>query len=332
MNRVELIKVTSDETGMRLDRWFSSHYPALGHGALQKLLRTGQVRVDGGRAKAKDRIEAGQTVRVPPLPRKTDEASKQTGKILSESDARFIRDLVIYEDDDVIALNKPPGLAVQGGTKTGRHVDGLLDGLRLKNGERPRLVHRLDKDTSGVLLLGRSRAAAAMLGKALQGRRVIKTYWALLKGVPSPVRGEIDQALAKRGGEGAERMGFAGHDDDDSKRAVTRYEVIENAGRKYCWAALWPLTGRTHQLRVHMAGIGHSVIGDGKYGGEDAHPGGEISPKLHLHARQIEVPLAKGRTLKVTASLPDHMARTWSLLGFDPERETSYFSQDTGTG
>ena len=331
MSGVELIRVTSDETGMRLDRWFSSHYPTLGHGALQKLLRTGQVRVDGGRAKARDRVEEGQTVRVPPTVRKTSDTPPpaQAGKSLSESDERFIRGLVIYEDDDVIALNKPPGLAVQGGTKTGRHVDGLLDALRQKKGERPRLVHRLDKDTSGVLLLARNRAAAAMLGKALQGRRVVKTYWALLKGVPSPAQGEIDQALVKRGGEGAERMGFAGQDDDDSKRAVTRYEVVEKAGQKYCWAALWPLTGRTHQLRVHMAGIGHPVIGDGKYGGEEAHPGGEISPKLHLHAREIEVPLNNLRALKVTADLPEHMARTWGLLGFDPDRDTSYFAEDT---
>lgn len=329
MSRVELITVTSDETGMRLDRWFSSHYPTLGHGALQKLLRTGQVRVDGGRVKAKDRVEAGQTIRVPPLPQQETKERTKRLENLSGSDVKFIRSLVIYEDNDVIALNKPPGLAVQGGTKTGRHVDGLLDGLRQKNGERPRLVHRLDKDTSGVLLLARSRSAAAMLGKALQGRRVIKTYWALLKGVPAPLQGEIDQALAKRGGDGAERMDFADDHDDGSRRAVTRYEVIEKAGQKCCWAALWPLTGRTHQLRVHMAGIGHPVVGDGKYGGEEAHPGGQIASKLHLHAREIEVPLTRGGTLKVKAALPDHMAATWALLGFDPERETSYFSDDT---
>ena len=329
MSRVEHITVTSGEAGMRLDRWFSSHYPALGHGALQKLLRTGQVRVDGGRVKAKDRVEAGQTVRIPPLPVKNDRGPAAHDRHLSVSDEKFIRDLIIYQDDDVVALNKPPGLAVQGGTKTGRHVDMLLDGLRHRNGERPRLVHRLDKDTSGVLLLARSRAAAAMLGKALQGRRVIKTYWALLKGVPSPVQGEIDQALAKRGGDGKERMDFAEDRDDGSKRAVTRYEVIEKAGQKCCWAALWPLTGRTHQLRVHMAGIGHPVIGDGKYGGEEAHPGGEISPQLHLHAREIEVPLARGKSLKIKAALPEHMAKTWGLLGFDPNRETSYFSEDT---
>jgi 23S rRNA pseudouridine955/2504/2580 synthase len=321
MSDVELVEVASDETGMRLDRWFKAHYPALAHGALQKLLRTGQVRVDGGRAKANARLEAGQSVRVPPL-RSTDRTRRPvaTRASLSAEDERFIQGLVIYKDRHVLAINKPAGLAVQGGTKTSRHVDGLLDGLRFDASERPRLVHRLDKDTSGVLLLARDRATATLLGNVLKTREARKTYWALLNGVPSPQRGEIDLPLLKKGGVQSERIHVAEDNEDGAKRAVTRYAVIEPAGSKLCWAALWPLTGRTHQLRAHLAAIGHPIVGDGKYGGAEAHPGGEISNKIHLHARKIEFanPSGKG-TLKITAELPDHMRKTWGLFGFDPE-------------
>jgi 23S rRNA pseudouridine955/2504/2580 synthase len=321
MSDVEFVEVISGETGMRLDRWFRAHYPALAHGALQKLLRTGQVRVDGGRAKANARLEAGQKVRVPPMrtPVRTRK-SEATRESLSREDARYIQKLVIYKDAHVMAINKPAGLAVQGGTKTSRHVDGLLEGLMFDAKERPRLVHRLDKDTSGVLLLARDRATASALGDELKTREARKTYWALLNGVPSPQRGEIDLPLLKKGSAQSERMHVAEEDDDNAKHAVTRYAVLEPAGSKLCWAALWPLTGRTHQLRVHMAAIGHPVVGDGKYGGSEAHPGGEIDNRLYLHARKIEIsnPSGKG-TLKITAELPDHMLKTWGLFGFDSD-------------
>lgn len=320
MSNVELVEVVSAETGMRLDRWFRSHYPSLPHGALQKLLRKGQVRVDGGRAKANARLEAGQRVRVPPLRTTSSERGPVTARpSLPAADEKFIRDLVIFKDDHVLAINKPAGLAVQGGTKTSRHIDGLLDGLRFGAQERPRLVHRLDKDTSGVLLLARDRATASAVGVTLKTREARKTYWALLNGVPSPQRGEIDLPLLKKGGAQSERMQVA-EEDDGAKHAVTRYAVIEPAGSKLCWAALWPLTGRTHQLRAHMATIGHPIVGDGKYGGGEAHPGGEISNKIHLHARKIEFanPAGTGR-LKITAELPDHMQQTWGLFGFDTD-------------
>jgi len=321
MSDVQLVEVTSNESGMRLDRWFKAHYPALTHGVLQKLLRKGQVRLDGGRVKANTRLEAGQKVRVPPM-----QMAKTTAKRpipsprLSAADERFIQSLVIYKDNRMLAINKPAGLAVQGGTKTSRHIDGLLDGLRFEANQRPRLVHRLDKDTSGVLLLARDRPSASALGDALKSHEVRKTYWALVNGVPSPQRGEIDLPLVKKGGAQSERMCVAEEYDTGAKHAVTRYAVLEPAGSKLCWAALWPLTGRTHQLRVHMAAIGHPIVGDGKYGGSEAHPGGEIEAKLYLHARKIEIanPSGKG-ALKITAELPDHMRKTWELLGFDPD-------------
>ena len=321
MSDVQLVEVSSNESGMRLDRWFKVHYPALTHGFLQKLLRKGQVRLDGGRVKANTRLEAGQKVRVPPM-----QMAKTTAKRpipsprLSAADERFIQSLVIYKDNRVLAINKPAGLAVQGGTKTSRHIDGLLDGLRFEADQRPRLVHRLDKDTSGVLLLARDRPSASALGGALKTHEVRKTYWALVNGVPSPQRGEIDLPLVKKGGAQSERMCVAEEYDTGAKHAVTRYAVLEPAGSKLCWAALWPLTGRTHQIRVHMAAIGHPIVGDGKYGGSEAHPGGEIEAKLYLHARKIEIanPSGKG-ALKITAELPDHMRKTWELLGFDPD-------------
>lgn len=318
MSGVEFVEVAASESGMRLDRWFKVHYPTVPHGALQKLLRKGQVRLDGGRVKANARIEAGQKVRVPPI--HTAKSRAPAKPTLSKADERFIRDMVIHKDNSVLAINKPAGLAVQGGTKTTLHVDGLLDGLRFDANEHPRLVHRLDKDTSGVLLLARDRATAATLGDALKTREARKTYWALVNGVPSPQRGEIDLPLVKRGGANAEQIVVAEEDEAGAKQAVTRYAVIEPAGSKLSWVAMWPLTGRTHQLRVHMAAIGHPIVGDGKYGGHDAHPGGEIAAKLYLHARKIEIanPSRRG-VLTITADLPDHMRKTWELFAFDPD-------------
>jgi 23S rRNA pseudouridine955/2504/2580 synthase len=321
MSDVQLVEVSSNESGMRLDRWFKTHYPALTHGVLQKLLRKGQVRLNGGRVKANTRLEAGQKVRVPPM-RMAETSAKRPipSPRLSAADERFIQSLVIYKDNRILAINKPAGLAVQGGTKTSRHIDGLLDGLRFEANQRPRLVHRLDKDTSGVLLLARDRPSASALGDALKTHEVRKTYWALVNGVPSPQRGEINLPLVKKGGAQSERMCVAEDYDTGAKHAVTRYAVIEPAGSKLCWAALWPLTGRTHQLRVHMAAIGHPIVGDGKYGGSEAHPGGEIEAKLYLHARNIEFANLSGKgALKITAELPDHMRKTWELLGFDPD-------------
>lgn len=336
MSGVEQRTVKTGEDGLRIDRWFKQHFPDLTHGQLQKLLRSGQVRVDGGRVKSNARVASGQVVRVPPgarakpneqgggQRRSDDMGSRSAGagprapRPLTDEDVRFVQQLVLHRDADVIAVAKPAGLAVQGGSGTERHLDGLLDGLAFDADERPRLVHRLDKDTSGVLLLARSRQAAAKLGRSLKHREARKLYWALVNGVPRPANGRIDVPLVKRGRAGDERVRTADEDDEAGQRAVTDFEMVDTAGSRLAWLALEPRTGRTHQLRAHMAAFGHPIVGDGKYGGSEAHPGGEVPRRLHLHARAIRIPHPNGRgVLEVKAPLVEPMRATWKLFGFD---------------
>jgi 23S rRNA pseudouridine955/2504/2580 synthase len=321
-------RVAADEDGLRLDRWFRRRYPDLTHGRLEKLLRTGQVRVDGKRAKSGFRLAAGQAIRVPPLSRgripARDESSapERPRRPVVPEDARMLAERVLYNDDDVIVLDKPAGLAVQGGSGTHRHLDGMLDALRF-GAERPRLVHRLDRDTSGVLVLARTAHAAAELTAAFRGRDARKVYWAAVVGVPHPLEGRIDLPLAKAGGPKGERVAVA---DESGQRAVTRYRVADRAGKRAAWLVLEPETGRTHQLRVHAAALGTPILGDGKYGGRDAFlKGGGISPKLHLHARAIRLPHPRGGQIEVAAPLPAHMVATWRFLGFDPAGERKPF-------
>jgi len=330
MSGVQQKQVARGEAGMRLDRWFKTHFPQITHGRLEKLLRTGQVRIDGARAKAADRLEQGQVIRIPPLGEAAAvEKAPPRARTVSAADAKFVRALVIHKDAEVLVLNKPAGLAVQGGTGTERHLDGLLDALAFDAPERPRLVHRLDKDTSGVLLLARSRAAAAALAKAFAERTTRKVYWALTAGVPKVSRGQIDLKLLKAGAEGSERMRalLEGEDAEEAKRAVTRYVTLDHAAHRVAWMALMPVTGRTHQLRAHMAALGTPIVGDGKYGGASARlTGGEIENRLHLHARQIAIAHPAGGTLVAEAPLPPHMVRSWALFGFDPETRGDPFA------
>lgn len=315
MTPVENRAVSPEDDGIRLDRWFKRHYPELAFGALSRLLRKGRIRLDGRRAKPGDRVEAGQTVRVPPLGEKTRPPSKPRDAV--ELDARDIADIrswVLYEDAQVIVLNKPPGIPTQGGSGVARHIDGLLDGLRRSGDEpRPKLVHRLDKDTSGVLCVARTASAAAALSRAMRGREAEKLYWALVVGAPEPRGGTIAMPLAKRAGKSGERV----EADEEGRRAKTRYATIDTAGKKATWLALEPLTGRTHQLRVHCAEIGHPIVGDGKYGGRDAFLGGQVSKKLHLHARRLRLPHPGGGEIDVSAPLPAHMRASWELFGWN---------------
>src|SRR5713101_6099464 len=312
---VETITVRPEDGAGRLDRWFRRHYPALGHGRLEKLLRTGQVRVDGKRARAGDPVAAGQAIRVPPL---AEPSTPPPARRVRPQDEGLLRQLVLYRDVSAIVLNKPAGLAVQGGTKTGRHVDGLLDTLRFDSDERPRLVHRLDKDTSGILLIARNAASAAFFTRAFREKTTRKTYWAAVIGLPELPQGRIDLALAKRvgagGARGVERV-HAG--DEDGKSAITYYRVMDHVGDRAGWLALLPITGRTHQLRAHCAALGTPIIGDGKYGASAADLAGVVAASgLHLHARNLQIPSPEGGTLRVTAPLPPHMRETWDLLGF----------------
>ncbi len=316
MSAVRTLNVAEDEAELRLDRWFRRHFPGLAHGRLEKLLRTGQIRVDGRRAKAGLRLAPGQAIRIPPAVAAAPEPPSTGPPAVSRQDRAALEAAVLYRDDWVIALNKPPGLAVQGGTGQSRHLDAMLEALRFEAAEAPRLVHRLDKDTSGVLLLGRSREAAKRLAEAFRSREARKLYWAVVVGVPDKPEGRIDLALAKGGGAGREKMR---EDAAEGRRAVTRYKVIDALGETAAWLALMPLTGRTHQLRAHCAALETPILGDGKYGGRKAFAAGDaLSKRLHLHARAISLPHPAGRgLLEITAPLPPHMAKTWAFFGFD---------------
>ena len=329
---VQMLTVTEDEGEQRLDKWLRRRFPQLNQVAVEKLCRTGQIRVDSGRVKASDRVLPGQTVRVPPLP---DAAPRTEARVqgVSAADARMIQAAVLWKDEHMIVLNKPAGLPSQGGSGQGdRHVDGLAEALKFGYKEKPKLVHRLDKDTSGVLMLARTDRVARALSEALRHRNARKIYWAVVAGVPHPKQGSIKFALEKapgrgRGGEGEKMLcvhpaKMAEH--PDAKRAHTDYFTLWFLGTRLSWMALEPVTGRTHQLRAHMAEIGHPIIGDGKYGGSEtenlgdgwgAGAGGDLSKKLHLHARSltIEHPILK-KEMTFTAPLPEHMARTWKLL------------------
>jgi 23S rRNA pseudouridine955/2504/2580 synthase len=374
MPAVETRTVAPDEAGMRLDRWFRAHFPALGFTHLQKLIRSGQVRIDGGRAKTNTRLAPGQSVRIPPLEaRETGSANLRpriksgagssrpasrapqdeegrklhsgrggghriphpevrgrspslegraaSGPKSPNSDADYLRSLILYEDDDVFVFNKPAGLASQGGSGLSRHMDGLLESLRDRKDQKPRLVHRLDRDTSGVLVVAKTRLAAQKLAAAFRTRSTRKIYWALVKGVPKPRQGRVSTWLARGAGAEGEKMLVARHGEDEASHAVSLYSVVENAGQKLAWLSMRPVTGRTHQLRAHAAHIGHPIIGDPKYFSADHNwdfPGG-MQKKLHLHARRIVMPHPKGGVIDVTAPLPPHMQQSWNLLGFDAD-------------
>jgi len=324
MSGVQTLTVAPEDAEIRLDRWFKRHFPSLAHGRLEKLLRTGQVRVDGKRAEASDRVAPGQRVRVPPLPEDGAPPRKDRSPRITDSDARYVRGLVIHRDEDVIVIDKPAGLAVQGGSGTTRHLDALLDALRFDAEERPRLVHRLDKDTSGVLVLARSSAVAAKLAAAFRSKTVRKLYWAAVVGAPKPRNGKIDQSLAKHAGPKGERVS---EDEEDGEPALTFYRTVAHAGERIAWLALEPVTGRTHQLRVHCAGLGTPILGDRKYGGGAFIAGLPPPRQLHLHARAIALPHPRGGTLTASAKLPPHMRATWSFFGFEEGQEGEAFPQ-----
>jgi 23S rRNA pseudouridine955/2504/2580 synthase len=321
MRSVETVEVTKDDGVARIDRWLRRRYPHLTQGQIEKLIRTGQVRVDGARVKASDRVSPGQNVRIPPLPAPGE---RPRPGALAKKEEDFIRSLVIHRDDDVIVLNKPAGLAVQGGAKTTRHIDALLDGLKFDAEKKPKLVHRLDRDTSGCLVLARHPRAAAALGEAFRDRDTMKVYWAIVLGSPRPKDGEIRGWMRKApGARDADRemMVRAVQSDEGAVHAITQYAVLSEAAQRAAWIALRPVTGRTHQLRFHMAEIGHAIAGDPKYKCDRPTPPG-LERVLLLHARAIRLPHPSGGELDVKAPLPPHMRAAFDLLGFD-ERDAA---------
>ncbi|ANT60002.1 MULTISPECIES: RluA family pseudouridine synthase [unclassified Salipiger] len=335
MSRVQTVTVGPGDGDQRLDRWMKRHFPHVPQGRIEKMCRKGEIRVDGGRVKASTRLAVGNQVRVPPLPEPEEMAKTAPAKPkVSEADSKLIQSCVLWKDDHIIALNKPPGMPTQGGSKQTRHVDGLAEALKFGFEEKPRLVHRLDKDTSGVLLLARTREMAQALTAAIRHKETRKIYWALVAGVPTPYLGEIKYGLVKAGGHGkggeGEKMRAIHPREIDStpgaKRAHTLYATLYRVAGRASWVAMEPVTGRTHQLRAHMAEIGHPIIGDGKYGGSGqenlgdgwgAQLGGIISKKLHLHARSMTFlhPVTK-KPVTVTAPLPEHMTQSWETFGW----------------
>jgi 23S rRNA pseudouridine955/2504/2580 synthase len=318
---VQTVAVTADESGMRLDRFFEARFPTLSFSHIQRIIRKGEVRVNGRRADPKDRLEAGQAIRIPPL--KLDTPRPRDDNDADDKTRAFLESITIYEDADVMVLNKPMGLAVQGGSGTVRHVDGMLEVLRgpHADSQRPRLVHRLDKDTAGCLLVAKTRFAAAALAKSFRARETRKIYWAVVAGVPKPRQGRISTFLAKEEREDESVMRIARHGEEGASHAITYYAIVETAAQSLAWVSLKPVTGRTHQLRAHMAHIGHPIVGDPKYFAiENWQLPGGLQNRLHLLARRIVVPHPRGGTIDVTAPLPAHMAQSFNLLGFDTER------------
>jgi 23S rRNA pseudouridine955/2504/2580 synthase len=317
---VQNVSVTPDEAGMRVDRFFEARFPGLSFSHIQRVIRKGEVRVNGKRTEPKNRLEAGQTVRVPPL-RLDQPKPRAPGSEADEQTREFLKSITLYEDADVLVFNKPMGLAVQGGSGTTRHLDGMLEVLRDAHGQRPRLVHRLDKDTAGCLLVAKTRFAASALAKTFRSRSARKVYWALVAGVPKVPQGRISTFLAKEERDDESFMRIAQHGDKGASHAVTYYAVVDTSGPLLSWISLKPVTGRTHQLRAHMDHIGHPIVGDPKYFARENWelPGG-MQNKLHLLARRIAVPHPRGGVIDITAPLPPHMQQSWNLLGHDAKR------------
>ncbi len=318
--KVQTVVVTADENNMRVDRFLEARFAGLSFSHIQRVVRKGELRVNGKRVDSKDRLEEGQSVRIPPL--KLD--APKAGGQLSEAGAKTLaalKDMILYEDADVMVLNKPAGLAVQGGSGTTRHIDQMLEVMRDGKGQKPRLVHRLDKETAGCLLVAKTRFAATALTGSFRHRSARKIYWALVAGVPKPKQGRISTYLAKEEGEEDTIMRIAAHGDAGASHAVTYYAVVETSATKLAWVSLKPVTGRTHQLRAHMAHIDHAIVGDPKYFNRENWelPGG-LQNRLHLLARRIVIPHPRGGFIDVTAPLPPHMLQSWNLLGLEADR------------
>jgi 23S rRNA pseudouridine955/2504/2580 synthase len=319
--KVQTVVVTADENNMRVDRFLESRFRGLSFSHIQRIVRKGELRVNGKRADSKDRIEEGQSIRIPPLRLDAPKAAPGSLSEAATKTLQALKDMILYEDADVMVLNKPAGLAVQGGSGITRNVDDMLEVMRDAKGQKPRLVHRLDKETAGCLLVAKTRFAATALTGSFRHRSARKIYWALVAGVPKPKQGRISTYLAKEENEEDTIMRIAAHGDEGASHAVTYYAVVETSATKLAWVSLKPVTGRTHQLRAHMAHIDHAIVGDPKYFNKENWqlPGG-LQKRLHLLARRIVIPHPRGGYIDATAPLPPHMLQSWNLLGLEADR------------
>jgi 23S rRNA pseudouridine955/2504/2580 synthase len=318
--KVQTVVVSADESNMRVDRFLEARFPGLSFSHIQRIVRKGELRVDGKRADSKDRLQEGQSIRIPPLKLDVPKAAGPLSEAATKT-LQALKDMILYQDADVMVLNKPAGLSVQGGSGTTRHIDQMLEAMRDDKGQKPRLVHRLDKDTAGCLLVAKTRFAATALTGSFRHRSARKIYWALVAGVPKPKQGRISTYLAREEGEEDTIMRIAAHGDEGASHAVTYYAVVETSAQKLAWVSLKPVTGRTHQLRAHMAHIDHAIVGDPKYFTKENWqlPGG-LQNRLHLLARRIVIPHPRGGVIDVTAPLPPHMLQSWNLLGLEADR------------
>ena len=314
MSEVRIVTVEEKDADSRLDRWFHRYYPALSHGALEKMLRGKHIKVNNAKAKADQRLQAGDLIRVPPMP----EAQKASAT-LSQKDIDFMKSLILYQDKDMFILNKPAGLAVQGGSKTTRHIDGMLQALS-KGTERPHLVHRLDKETAGVLVVARTVKAAAYLTKTFADKNTHKIYWALVHGCPEKMQGIIEKPLLKKANPNGNEQVVV--DEKNGQYAKTIYDVVDTTG-DFSWIRLMPLTGRTHQLRVHLASVGCPIVGDKKYGGQNVEG---IEKKMYLLAKAIQIPMQNGKFLKIEAPTPDYMKKSFAFFKFNDKTMSEDFN------
>ncbi len=307
--------IQEDEATLRLDRWLRQSYPNLTQGQIEKLLRTGQIRVDGKRVEGKTRLEAWQSVRLPPLVTSTPPTPDGLRRQLpSPTRIKKLRDLIIYEDDDIVAINKPAGMAVQGGTGIKKSLDDELLAFALSDSDEiPRLVHRLDRETTGILLIARNAFAARALTASFRLRTTSKYYLALTSGVPEAPSGIVQAPLLKRS-DGRVMPHEAGQD------AHSDFWVIDHAHHKAAALLLQPRTGRTHQLRVHCELLNCPILGDSIYYDEKSV---ELAYELEvttlmLHAWRLQLPHPRhGRKpLNLTAPLSIEQQAAWKEFGF----------------
>ena len=314
--------VSESEKDIRLDRWFKHHYPDISHALLEKLLRKKNIRVNNVKASANTRLLTGDVVRIPPLKTQTE---KPKTKQLSKADISLMEKMVLYKDKDILVLNKPAGLAVQGGSKTVHHVDGMLDALRFDYDEKPHLVHRLDKETSGILVIARTAQSAKYLSNLFKTKDIRKTYWALVAGLPNPEKGKIEAPLIqKRTGKNFDTRGI----DENGHPAVSLYQVQDHLADKISWLQMSPLTGRTHQLRIHAAQVLKTpIIGDDRYGTKTEIEK-KLPSKMFLHARAITIPILNKKSLVVEAPLPEHFQQAFQQFGFSEKNVRPLFLGD----